>query len=130
METVHRPSEFRIHKRNTFTSMKEYFTIHYYNLIYELENIESKGYARTTIRIATFSGGGDQLYYAHLDVPSDAHYRTGSIVKVKIGSPNDDDKRDWKFHIIEPLGFTNANEYSGFLFRPRHDATFVADPEF
>jgi hypothetical protein len=88
------PSRFRIYKRYVFISATKYYTIHFYNLIYELKNIKHQGHVLTTIRITTFLGGSNQLYYTHLAVPSNTHYREGSIINVKLSSPNDDDKKD------------------------------------
>jgi hypothetical protein len=40
MSAADRPSGFRIHKRYVFMLATKYYTIHFHNLIHELENIE------------------------------------------------------------------------------------------
>jgi hypothetical protein len=74
--------------------VEEYFAIHFQNLAHELEGIKKKGHTQTIIRIASFEGSGDQLYFAHIIIPADTHFRAGSVLDVKLTGPNADDKDD------------------------------------
>jgi hypothetical protein len=125
-----RPTDFRLPKRYFFMDMLEYYTVTYHNLIHELENASPGYYFPTTMRIATFTGGEDQLYYGHIVVPEHTHFRAGATIDVKMLGPNADDEQDWSATLTEPLPFTKANEYACFLYRPRSGQGFVRHPEF
>ena len=125
-----RPTGFKIHKRNSFMNWEEYVTIHYHNLTHELEGIEAKGYVLTNVRLATFPGGGEQLYYAHLDAPPDTHFRDGASVSLKLMGPDAEEDQDWVFKTVESFGWTHAAQYTGFAFRPRLGNHFCREPEF
>ncbi|CAA9957844.1 hypothetical protein PTMSG1_01424 [Pyrenophora teres f. maculata] len=75
MPAHERPMDYKINRRRNFMSFDEY-----------KQEI-------TTIRVATFPGGGDQLYHAHLDIPSESHYRKGAKVKIKLNRdcPDEED---------------------------------------
>ncbi|CAE7007102.1 hypothetical protein P3342_002781 [Pyrenophora teres f. teres] len=75
MPAHERPMDYKINRRRNFMSFDKY-----------KQEI-------TTIRIATFPGGGDQLYYAHLYIPSGSHYRKGAKVKFKLNRdcPDEED---------------------------------------
>ena len=124
-----RPSSFKINQRQTFISYNKYMTICYYNLIYELNQIKRQEHKETIIRIVSFLGGGDQLYYAHLNVPPDSHYYTGAVVCIKL-HPNNSNNNDQDMYVIKPIGFIGVNQYTSFLFRPRCNATFIRYPKF
>ncbi|USP79345.1 uncharacterized protein yc1106_06619 [Curvularia clavata] len=119
MRKEDRPASFKISKLYTFKSLEEYITIHFQNLVHELESIERPGYTLTRVRIATFPASAGQLYYAHIAIPPakddapNTHFREGSTLDIITATP-----------------YTHANEYARYLRRLRLQRSFVVDPVF
>ena len=116
-----RPEGYLIHKRFTFASKLEYFTVVYHNLVHELEVQEARVALPTTVFLAALAGGEDNMYYAHLDIPPDAevHFAEGTALRLKMCGIDTPEKEDWAFTVIEPMPFTPATQVAGFVYRPR-----------
>ncbi|KAH5708163.1 hypothetical protein HBI81_256390 [Parastagonospora nodorum] len=124
------PKDFKIAKSLIYRDKMEYFTKTFQLLAHESEYAVAGSFHLTTMRIAKFSGGQDQLYYAQFVVPEGTSFRAGARLDVRIKGPEGSDATDWSATLVEALPFAKCNEHSCFLYRPRNGPSFVRDPEF
>jgi cellular nucleic acid-binding protein len=124
-----RPS-YKIPARYQFDSVLEYFTVQFYAAVASLEAVDQNPQVPTVIRLITFPGGADRVYYAAIQMVNGLALRTDSIIDVSFLGEDADSQTSWKGVIVNATPFSSGYDYCAFVFRPRVGHEFAPNPAF